>query len=134
MPFVPWWVLVACLAASAVAAYLLLGRTRAGDSLWWLLPLTAAVAPVILLGAAVAALVLSTLLSALVEDRIGESRGPRPEVPARTEGTGPVPAPEGTSAESTSESTSERTVPATGSPSASPSAPPSASASASASP
>ena len=130
MHFLPWWALVACLAASAVAAYLLLGRTRAGDSLWWLLPLTAVVAPVVLLGAALAALVLSTLLSALVEDRIGEPRGSRPEVPARTEGTGPVPAPEGTSAESTS----ERTVPATGSPSASPSAPPSASASASASP
>jgi hypothetical protein len=116
--FLTLWALVACLAASAVAAYLLLGRTRAGDSLWLLLPLTAVVTPVILLGAAVAALVLSTLLSALVEDRVGEPRGPRSEPPTRTEGTGPVPAPEGTSAETTS----ERTVPAAGSPSASASA------------
>jgi hypothetical protein len=124
---------VACLTASAVAAYLLLlGRTRAGDSPWALLPLTAVVAPVILLGAAVAALVLSTLLSALVEDPIGELRGPRSEPPTPTEGTGPVPAPEGTSPvpapEGTSaETTSERTVPAAGSPSASPGASPSAS-------
>jgi hypothetical protein len=119
---------VACLAASAVAAYLFLGRTRAGDSPWARFPLAVALAPVVLAGAAVAALVLSTLLSALVEDRIGELGGPRSEPPTRTEGTGPVPALEGTSAGSTSE---ERTAPATGSPSASPGASPSASASAS---
>ena len=126
MHFLPLWALVACLATSALAAYLFLGRTRAGDSLWWLLPLTAVVAPVILLGAAVAALVLSTLLSARLEDRIGEPRGPRPEPSTRTEGTSP--APEGTSLEATSE---ERTVPAAGSLSASPGASPPASASAS---
>ena len=72
---------------------------------------------------------ISALLSALVEDRIGELRGPRSEPPTRTEGTGPASVPEGTSAETTS----ERTVPAAGSPSTSAGASPSASASASAS-
>ena len=128
MHFLPWWALVAGLAGSAVAAYLL-GRTRAGDSPWARFPLAVALAPVVLAGAAVAALVLSTLLSALVEDRIGEPGVPPSEPPTRTEGTSP--APEGTSLEATSE---ERTVPAAGSPSASPGASPPASASASASP
>ena len=131
MYFLPWWALVACLAASALAAYLLLGRTQAGDSPWSLFPLTVVAAPVVLAGAVAAAVVLSTLLSALLDDRIGEHRDPRSDPPPRTEGTGPVPAPEGTSAETTS---LERTVPAAGSPSASPSASPAASASASASP
>ncbi len=129
MHFLPWWALVACLAASAVAAYLLLGRTRAGDSPWARFPLAGALAPVVLAGAAVAAVVLSTLLSARLEDRIGEPRVPASEPPTRTEGTSP--APEGTSLEATSK---ERTVPAAGNPSASPSASPPASASASASP
>ena len=129
MYFLPWWALAACLAASALAAYLFLGRTRAGDSPWVRFPLAVALAPVVLAGAAVAALVLSTLLSARLEDRIGEPSIPRPEPPTRTEGTSP--APEGTSLEATSE---ERTVPAAGSPSASPGASPPASASASASP
>ena len=129
MYFLPWWALVACLAASALAAYLFFGRTRAGYSPWARFPLAVALAPVVLAGAAVAALVLSTLLSARLEDRIGEPRGPRPEPSTRTEGTSP--APEGTSLEATSE---ERTVPAAGSPSASPGASPPASASASASP
>jgi lysylphosphatidylglycerol synthetase-like protein (DUF2156 family) len=84
--FLPWWALVACLAASALAAYLLLGRTRAGDSLWWLLPLTAVAAPVGLAGAMAAAVVLLTLLSALVEDRIEEHRDPQSEPPPRTDG------------------------------------------------
>jgi len=127
--FLPLWALVACLATSALAAYLFLGRTRAGDSPWARFPLAVALAPAVLAGAAVAALVLSTLLSARLEDRIGEPRGPRPEPSTRTEGTSP--APEGTSLEATSE---ERTVPAAGSLSASPGAAPPASASASASP
>jgi hypothetical protein len=46
--FLPWWALVACLPAGALAAYLLLGRTQAGDSPWALFPLTVALAPVIL--------------------------------------------------------------------------------------
>ena len=129
MHFLPRWALVACLAASGLAAYLFLGRTQAGDSRWALFALTVAAAPVILVGAMAAAVVVSTLLSAPLEDRIGQHRDPRSEPPPRTEGTGSVP--EGTSLETTSE---ERTVPAAGSPSASPSASPAASASASASP
>ncbi len=131
MYFLPWWVLLACLAASGLAAYLFLGRTQAGDSPWALFPLTVALAPVVLAGAMAAAVVVSTLLSALLEERIGQHRDPRSEPPPRAEGTGPVPALEGTSAETT---TPGRTVPAAGSPSASPSASPAASASASASP
>ena len=69
MYFLPWWVLLACLAASAFATYLLLGRTQAGDSPWTLFPLTAVLAPVVLVGAAVVAIALSTLLSAPPEDR-----------------------------------------------------------------
>ena len=129
MHFLPWWALVACLAASAVVAYLLLGRTQAGDSRWALFPLTAVAAPVVLAGAMAAAVVVSTLLSAPLEERIGQHRDPRSDSPPRTEGTSP--APEGTSLEATSE---ERTDPAAGSPSASPGASPSASAAASASP
>ena len=60
--FLPWWVLLACLAASAFAVYLLLGRTQAGDSPWTLFPLTAVLVPVVLVGAAVVAITLSTLL------------------------------------------------------------------------
>jgi hypothetical protein len=125
--FLPWWALAACLAASALAAHLFLRRTWAGDSPWALFPLTVALAPVVLVGAAVAALVLSTLLSALLEDPIEQHRGPGSEPPTRTQATDPVPAPEGTRAETTS----ERTVPVASSPSASPGASPSASASAS---
>jgi hypothetical protein len=54
----PWWVLLAGLAASAFAAYVLLGCTQAGDSPWVLFPLTAALAPVIFLGAALAGITL----------------------------------------------------------------------------
>ena len=56
--YLPWWVLLAGLAASAFAAYVLLGRTQAGDSPWVLFPLTAALAPVLFLGAAVAGITL----------------------------------------------------------------------------
>ncbi len=128
MHFLPWWALATCLAASALAAYLFLGRTQAGDSPWALFPLTIALAPVVLAGARAAAVVVSTLLSAPLEDRIGRHTDPRPEPPPRTEDTGPVPALEGTRAETT---TPERTAPAASSPSASPSASPPASASAS---
>ncbi len=110
MFFLPWWILLACLAGSAFATYLLLKRTQVGDSPWAIFPLTAALAPVVLAGAVVAAIVFSTLLSALLEDQ--------PSVPS-----------ESTGAESTFESTFERTVPSTTtirstSPSASPSASP----------
>ena len=108
MTFLPWWVLLACLAASAFAAYLLLGRTQAGDSPWALFPLTVLLAPVVLVGALVVAIVLSTFLSALSEGRIGTLPGPS-EPATQTEGTGPEAAPEGTGAATTL----EHTVPAT---------------------
>jgi hypothetical protein len=114
--YLPWWLLLAGLAASAFAAYLFLERTQAGNSPWALFPLTAALAPVIFLGAAVAGITLSVLLSMLLEDRIATPKGP-PEPPRRTEGTG---------LEATT--TLERTIPApTTSPSASPGTSPTAS-------
>ena len=113
MVYLPWWVLLAGLAASAFAAYLLLERTQAGDSPWVLFPLTAALAPVVLLGAAVAGITLSVLLSMLLEDRMAAPTGPT-EPPSRTERTG-------------AETTLQRAVPAPSTPSASQSASPSAS-------
>ena len=134
MHFLPWWALVACLAASPLAAYLLIGRTQAGGSRWALFALTAAAAaPVLLAGAMVVAIVLSTLLSAYPEDRNGAPAG-QPEPAARTErSTG------GEATTETTEGTEFRTTPelaapAAGSPSASPGASPTASSSASASP
>ena len=133
MYFLPWWALVACLAASALAAYLLLGRTQAGDSRWALFPLTALLAPAVLAGAIAAAVVLSTLLSAYLDDRTVAPKGP-PDPPARAERTGAEATTEGTDLKTAS----ERTAPATSSPSASASASadasPPASASASAAP
>ena len=128
MHFLPWWALVACLAASGVA-YLLLGRTQAGDSRWALLALTVVAAPVVLTGAMAAAVVLSTLLYAALDDRTAPPTGPS-EPAARTERTGAEATNQGTDLRTTS----ERAAPATGSPSASPGASPAASASASAAP
>ena len=117
---------MAGLAASVVVAYLLLGRTQAADSPWALFALTAA-----------AAVVLSTLLSATLDDQTATLRS-RPEPAARTESTGAEASPEGTELETTFETTLERAAPATGGTSASASASagasPPASASASASP
>ena len=132
MHFLPWWALVACLAASAFAAYLLIGRTQAGDSRWALFALTAAAAPAVLAAAMAAAVVLSTLLSAYLDDRTASPAG-RPEPAARSERTG------GEATTKTTEGTDlvttpERASPATGSPSASPGASPTAPSSASASP
>ena len=129
MQFLPWWALVACLAASALAAYLFLGRTRAGDSPWALFALTAVAAPVVLAGAMAVAVVLSTLLSAFLDDRTASPAG-RLEPPARAERTSEEATTEGTDLGTTL----EPTFPATGSPSASPSASLTASSSASASP
>ena len=84
MYYLPWWLLLACLVASALVAYLFLRRTQAGDSPWALFPLTTALAPVVLLGAIVVAITLSTLLSALVEDRAGIPKDAS-EPPAREE-------------------------------------------------
>jgi hypothetical protein len=131
--FLPWWALLVCLAVGALAAYLLLGRTQAGDSPWALFPLTVLFAPVVLAGAMAAAVVVSTLLSAYLDDRTVAPTG-RPDPPARAERTGSEATTEGTDLKTTS----ERTAPATGVPSASASASagasPPASASASAAP
>jgi hypothetical protein len=124
--FLPWWALLACLAASTIVAYLLLGRTQAGDSRWALFPLTVALAPVILVGAMAAAVVLSTLLFAALDEQPAAPTDPS-EPAARTQRTGVEATTEGTDLRTTS----EPTAPATGSPSASPGASPSASASAS---
>ena len=113
MFFLPWWLLLVGLVVSALASYLLLEHTQAGDSPWALYPLTAVLAPVVLAGMVFVGIALSTFLSVLLED---QSAGP----------------PEGTGAETTL----ERTVPSTTStpPSTSPSASPTASPTASPSP
>jgi len=126
--FLPWWALLACLAASALAAYLLLGRTRASGSPWALLPLTAVMAPVVLAGAAVAAIALSASLSPLLEDRIAAPKGTGA---ATTTLEPPAPA---TATPSASPGASPPTTSPAGSPTASPAASATASASASASP
>ena len=126
MHFLPWWTLLACLAASAVAAYLLIGRTQAGDSRWALFALTALAAPVVLAGAVAAAVVLSTLLSAYLGDQTVAPAG-RPEPAARTERTSEEATTEGTDLVTTP----ERAAPTTGGPSASPGVSPGVSPSAS---
>ena len=125
--FLPWWALLACLAASALAAYLLLGRTRASGSPWALLPLTAVMAPVVLAGAAVAAIALSASLSPLLEDRIAAPKG----TGAATTLEPPAPV---TANPSASPGASPPTTSPAGSPTASPAASATASASASAAP
>jgi hypothetical protein len=108
--FLPWWLLLVGLVVSALASYLLLELTQAGDSPWALYPLTAVLAPVVLAGMVFVGIALSTFLSVLLEDQSAEP-------------------PEGTGAETTL----ERTVPATTStpsstsPSSSPTASPTAS-------
>ena len=85
--YLPWWLLLTCLVASALAAYLFLRPTQAGDSPWVLFPLTTALAPVVLVGAVVAAITLSTLLSEFVEGRTGPSTDHPSEPRALTERT-----------------------------------------------
>jgi hypothetical protein len=85
--YLPWWGLLACLAASALAGYLVLRRTQAGDSPWALFPLTVALAPVMLVGAMVVAITLSTLLSTLLKDpteRTGSKATPEATAAAQT--------------------------------------------------
>lgn len=129
MHLLPWWALLACLAPAALAAYLLLGRTQAGGSPWALFALTAVAAPVVLAGAMAAAVVLTTLLSATLDERTTPPAG-RPDPPARAERTGAEAPTEGTELTTNPGSA----APATGGPSASADASPPASASASASP
>ena len=125
--YLPWWALLACLVASALAAYLFLRRIpRAGDSPWVLFPLTAALAPVVLVGSMVAAITLSTLLSAFVEERTGPPAGasePRALTTERTrsptttvERTHPATTEEQTTTAATATSTATATATATASP------------------
>jgi cytoskeletal protein RodZ len=101
--YLPWWLLLPCLVASALTAYLVLRRIpRAGDSPWALFPLTAALASVVLVGAMVAAITLSTLLTAFVEGRTGAPTDHPSEPRALTERTSRGPT-----------TTVERTHPAT---------------------
>ncbi len=83
----PWWLLLSCLVASALTAYLVLRPTQAGDSPWALFPLTAALASVVLVGAMVAAITLLTLLTAFVEGRTGAPTDHPSEPRALTERT-----------------------------------------------
>lgn len=117
MYYAPWWLLLACLPIAALAAFLRLRRT--GISRRNLYVLTVALSPVILLGAAVVAVVVSTSLSVVLE--------PTAQTPTQPVRTGPA-SPEPTSPEPTNPTTTfEVTVPETTSPSASPAASPSAS-------
>jgi hypothetical protein len=126
----PWRALVACLAASALVAYLFLRSTRA-----WRLPVVV-VPPDGRPGprdtggsGGRRARHLDTALRA-PGGAAWAAQDPWVRAPDATEGSDLVSAPEGTRVETTS----ERTAPATGSPSASPSVSPSASSSASAAP
>ena len=74
MVSLPWWLLLVCLVFSALATYLLLEDTQAGDSPWALYPLTAVLAPVVLAVMVAMALGLSTFVSALLEDQSAEPR------------------------------------------------------------
>ena len=129
--FLPWWLLLVCLVFSALATYLLLEGTQAGDSPWALYPLTAVLAPVVLAGVVVVAIGLSAFLSALLEDRsmpVLEGMGGETTLVERaipfTTSTPP-------SAPPTASPASSPTASPTASPASSPSASPSASATAS---
>ena len=123
---VPWWVLLACLLGCALAAYLVLRNTRAGDSPGALFPLAAVLAPVLLVGAAVVAFALSSALYPLLDDK-----GASPSPSVRSERTGPAITEERTAPATTPEPAAPETTgptgPSTASPSASPGASPSAS-------
>jgi hypothetical protein len=71
--YLPWWGMLACLLASALAAYLALrGAVVSRRALF---ALTVALAPLVLVGAMVAALALSVSLPVLAEDVPGALKG-----------------------------------------------------------
>jgi cytoskeletal protein RodZ len=111
--YLPWWVLLACMPASALAVYLALRDSAISRRA--LFALMAVLAPLVLLGAAVAALAVSVSLSVLDERLIDHQ-----EPPARIERTQPT-------------TTVDRQAPATTAPTASPTASSTASPSATAS-
>jgi hypothetical protein len=112
--YLPWWVLLACMPACALATYLALRDSALSRRA--LFALTAVLAPVVLLGAAVVAIAISVLLSVLDERPIDHQ-----EPPARVGRTQPT-------------TTADRPAPVTTTPTASPIASPMASPSATASP
>ena len=89
MYYLPWWMLLACLLASALAAYLAL--RGAVVSRWALFALTVVLAPLVLVGAMVAALALSVSLPVLAEDVPDALKGAlrKSSEEARQEGPGP---------------------------------------------
>ena len=120
MYYVPLWMLAACLPVSALAIYLGLRDTEISRPLRY--DLTVVLSPVLLLGAAFAAVVASTALSAAFEEPVDAPEAPAPRQQPSREQTTPPDRPEPTVPEPTEP---------TASPEASPSASPSASASAS---
>jgi hypothetical protein len=69
LSYLPWWLLLVCLVFCALATYLLLEDTQAGNSPWALYPLTAILASVVLAVMVVVVIALSTIVSALLEDQ-----------------------------------------------------------------
>jgi PASTA domain len=87
--YLPWWVLLACLLASALAAYLALRDSALSRRA--LFVLTVVLAPLVLLGATVAALALSVSLPILAQDVPDALKGAleEPSEEARQERPGP---------------------------------------------
>ena len=130
MSYVALWILAVCLPASALAAYLALRTVPLPRPRLYVL--TALLAPVLLLGAVVAALIVSTLLSAAFETpadtddplptRETSVPNPGPERPERTASpSGTTPEPTGSAPPSTASPGASPMSPAA-SPSASPAA------------
>ena len=132
MYYVPWWLLAVCLPVAALAAYLALRGTDISRRSLYVL--TVVLSPVLLLGAAVAAVVISTGLSAVLEPASQTPTqpartGPGPTSPGPTPGpANPTPGPEATDPEATGpEATGPEATGPAASPNASPAASPSAS-------
>ncbi len=111
MYFVPWWLLLVCLPVAGLAAFLALRGPETSRRTLYVL--TVVLSPVLLLGAAVIAVVVSTVISAAFEPAPQS-----PTQPTRMELTSPEP---------NNPTTFEETVPETTGPSASPGSSPSAS-------
>ena len=122
MHYAPWWLLLLCLPVAGMAAYLALRGTDLSRRT--LYALTILLSPVLVVGAAAVAVVLSTALFAFLEPTSEPS-----VLPARTEPSTPEPtrpAPEETVPEPTSPTSSPAASPSA-SPTASPAASPAAS-------
>lgn len=124
MHYAPWWLLLFCLPVAALAAYLALRGTDLSRRT--LYALTILLSPVLVVGAAVVAVALSTALFALFEPAPEPSVLPARTEPSSPEPVGPTPAPEETVSEPTGQTASPAASPSA-SPAASPSASPAAS-------